>query len=413
MKKFFIFTLVGFTLTSCYRDEIDNLNADLVNERSARLNGDKVNAEAIAALETTLGDYMTETDAAISNLGDALAAETVARQEADAAITSVVDKLKVRVATNESDISDLFTEVDRVDALLLENFDTLMTAIEGNTTLINSTKVALEDAIATEAQARENGDTDLANSLGASINSLSNRVTALDDAQSDALRDSFRLLKKRLGKKQDQIDDAVADILNNNEAIDNGFTATYQLLASSLLGDVATAKSFLGAAVRRGLNYTFDSQATMTGIHGATIPAVYDLPEINRTAKGMFEINLGDIDSTVLSDIQKSRLEVVYDRAMENSDAYSRLLEAVGNFGWDVFHQIPSYNLNGNSFTYDAWYVSNLTDGEAAGDGAYVGDAVIERLLVGNVAAIRTFSFLSVAIDEGELYSKATTIVTP
>ena len=104
MKKFFIFTLVGFTLTSCYRDEIDNLNADLVNERSARLNGDKVNAEAIAALETTLGDYMTETDAAISNLGDALAAETVARQEADANLLSITEVLGARVTANESNI---------------------------------------------------------------------------------------------------------------------------------------------------------------------------------------------------------------------------------------------------------------------------------------------------------------------
>jgi hypothetical protein len=183
MKKLILLPLLAIGFIACEKDEIDALNLS-VDANSAAI---ELNATAIDALAKNLDAYKVQTDAAISNLGDALVAETVARKKADAAITSVVDALTVRVASNESDISDLFTEVDRIDALLLENFNTLMTAIEGNTALINSTKVTLEDAIATETAAREAGDDDLANSLGASIASLGSRVTALDNAQSNAL----------------------------------------------------------------------------------------------------------------------------------------------------------------------------------------------------------------------------------
>jgi hypothetical protein len=215
-------------------------------------------------------------------------------------------------------------------------------------------------------------------------------------------------LKKRLGKKQDQIDDAVADILSNtgnitgnSNGIEEGFTATYQLLASSLLGDIGTAENFLAVAVFNGLTYTFASQTTMDGVPGTTYGG-----------KGMFEINLGDIDATLLQAEEKRLLKIAYEKAMENNDAYGRLLDAVRNFGWDVFTDIETASVGGNEFTYESSLVSNLTNGTGAGDGAYIGTP-IEMLMVGNVGAIRTFSFLSVAINKGELYGyKTTNVVT-
>jgi hypothetical protein len=96
---------------------------------------------------------------------------------------------------------------------------------------------------------------------------------------------------------------------------------------------------------------------------------------------------------------------------MENNDAYSRLLEAVENFGWDVFTDIETASVGGNEFTYESSLVSNLTNGTGAGDGAYIGTP-IEMLMVGNVGAIRTFSFLSVAVGDGEFYSYSTTGIT-
>jgi hypothetical protein len=397
MKKLILLPLLAIGFIACEKDEIDALNLS-VDANSAAI---ELNATAIDALAKNLDAYKVQTDAAISNLGDALVAETVARKEADAAITSVVDALTLRVASNESDISVLFTEVDRIDATIIDNFNTLLDEVESNTTLIGNVRTALDDAIAIEAQARIDGDTATANALGGQITSLSNALTGLTSSTSQALTDATDILKGRIDSNDTELASNLADITANTTGIEEGFTATYQLLASSLLGDIASAENFIASAVNRGLVYTFASQTTMDGVPGTTYGG-----------KGMFEINLGDISSTYLSDIQASRLVILYDRAMENNDAYSRLLEAVENFGWDVFTDIETASVGGNTFTYESSLVSNLTNGTGAGDGAYIGTP-IEMLMVGNVGAIRTFSFLSVATSYGELYGSKTTVVTP
>ena len=399
MKKLILLPLLAIGFIACEKDEIDALNLS-VDANSAAI---ELNATAIDALAKNLDAYKVQTDAAISNLGDALVAETVARKKADAAITSVVDALTLRVASNESDISDLFTEVDRIDATIIDNFNTLLDEVEANTTLIGNVRTALDDAIAIEAQARIDGDTATANALGGQITSLSNALTGLTSSTSQALTDATDILKGRIDSNDTELASNLADITANTSGIEEGFTATYQLLASSLLGDIASAENFIASAVNRGLVYSFDAAATMPGVAGTTYGG-----------KGMFQINSDNISSTYLSDIQASRLVILYDRAMENSDAYARLLEAVRNFGWDVFTDPDvEYNVGGNIFTYESSLVSNLTKGNAAGDGAFTGENYIEELMVGNVGAIRTFSFLSVATGKGELYNYTTTIVTP
>ena len=214
MKKLFLLPLLAIGFISCEKDEIDALNT-VVDANTAAI---ELNAAAIDALAKNLDAYKVQTDAAISNLGDALVAETIARQEADTALQALVDALRTDVDSNTTNIATLAGDLTTLTGVVFDNYNELSGLIADNVTLINTIKVALEDAIAAEATAREAGDDTLANTLSTSINSLQGALNTVASDLSGVAAD-LGTVSSTVDANSDDIDTNLGDISDINTVL--------------------------------------------------------------------------------------------------------------------------------------------------------------------------------------------------
>ena len=153
MKKGFLllFAVVGFLFTACESDEIDALNAQMI-EADSNL---QVQIDNLVA---NLSDFKAEVSVMVAELYANIAENYQAMVEADNALQEGID-------TNASNIFDTQLRLEVVN-------NDLMTKISNNTTLINTVADDLSEAIADEAAARAAGDATLANELQVAIDTI-------------------------------------------------------------------------------------------------------------------------------------------------------------------------------------------------------------------------------------------------
>jgi hypothetical protein len=167
------------------------------------------------------------------------------------------------------------------------------------------------------------------------------------------------LLKKRLGQKQDSIDDlesdlsaAVADVLTNTQNLDGNFKADAEMLASQIHGTINVANGYLRRMEAKGVVFSYNGFVqvpTITNNYGQPIGIyTYDSSTVSTT---------GDLSTAQLSNLGNN-----VGRVWQVADAYSRLVTGLDNyqvvptdvsltFGLIQTNNYPVYNiedLNGN-----------------------------------------------------------------
>ena len=262
MKKLFlgIFTIAGVLFTSCEKDEVAALDAELKQTQEQ--------------LQAGLANVRSQLESAVASLNDAIEAEAVARANGDADLANV-----------------LMMAIESLQGLIEAEADARAAGDSALSAELQAAISYLETAIDAESIARAAGDAELSEMLQAAISSLSNLID--QEAAARAAGDASLL---------SQLNSHVAAL---NEAI-SAEAAARLAGDAQLAADIAQAIIDLEAAINEGdeaLQAAIDNlQSAIDGINSQITVINANIAAL----QAAIDANDGDISALqgMLADIQ-------------------------------------------------------------------------------------------------------------
>ena len=262
MKKLFlgIFTIAGVLFTSCEKDEVAALDAELKQTQEQ--------------LQAGLDNVRSQLESAVASLNDAIEAEAVARSNGDASLAN-----------------SLMMAIESLQGLIEAEADARAAGDSALSAELQAAISYLETAIDAEALARAAGDAELSEMLQAAISSLSNLID--QEAAARAAGDASLL---------SQLNSHVAAL---NEAI-SAEAAARLAGDAQLAADIAQAIIDLEAAINEGdeaLQAAIDNlQSAIDGINSQITVINANIAAL----QAAIDANDGDISALqgMLADIQ-------------------------------------------------------------------------------------------------------------
>ena len=262
MKKLFlgIFTIAGVLFTSCEKDEVAALDAELKQTQEQ--------------LQAGLANVRSQLESAVASLNDAIEAEAVARSNGDASLAN-----------------SLMMAIESLQGLIEAEADARAAGDSALSAELQAAISYLETAIDAEALARAAGDAELSEMLQAAISSLSNLID--QEAAARAAGDASLL---------SQLNSHVAAL---NEAI-SAEAAARLAGDAQLAADIAQAIIDLEAAINEGdaaLQAAIDNlQSAIDGINSQITVINANIAAL----QAAIDANDGDISALqgMLADIQ-------------------------------------------------------------------------------------------------------------